>query len=121
MHLLGTRPAQGPRALVDGRPRRVDVIDERQGPGCLPCLEGAPHVAAARGGVEPALRANAARAAHERDHGHAPPVRQLRRELGRWVGPAQQQAVAHGGHDGERLDGRPRQLVRHDGGGQAPG
>jgi hypothetical protein len=120
VHLLGARLAQRPRAFVGGRTRRVDVVHEGQRPRPRARREGATHVAAAGIGVQPALRAYAVRPAHERHDGYAPPASEPGRELRRRVGAAQQASVPHRRHDGDRLDGRPRQLVGHQRGGQSP-
>jgi hypothetical protein len=120
VHLLRARLAQRPGALVDGRARGVDVVDEREGARAGTGREGAAHVAPARTGIEPALGTHAVRATHQRHDRHAPPARQLGRELRRRIGAAQQQAVAHGGNDGDRLHGWPRELVHHQRGCQAP-
>jgi hypothetical protein len=119
--LLGAPLEQCAGAFVDGRTRRVDVVDERQGARSRTGREGAAHVVAARAGVETALGAHRARAAHERDDRHAPPARQLGRELRGRVGAPQQEAVSHRGHRGDRLDRRTRQLVHDERGGQARG
>jgi len=55
--LLGARLAQRPCALVDGRARRVDVVDKGQHPRSRARREGAAHVAATCARVESALRA----------------------------------------------------------------
>jgi hypothetical protein len=118
MHVLGPCRAQRPGALVGGRTRGVDVVDERDGPRPRTRRERAAHVAPALAGIEPPLRADGARAPHERQDRDAPPAGELLRELGRRVGAAQQQPVGHGGNHGDRLDRGPRDLVRHPGGGQ---
>ncbi len=94
MHVLGPCRAQRPGALVGGRPRRVDVVDESDGPRRGARRERAAHVAPAGAGIEPALGADGARAPHERQDRDAPPAGELLRELGRRVGAAQQQPVA---------------------------
>ena len=121
VHLLGARVAQRAGAFVGGCAGRIDVVHERQaaraGTGC----ESAAHVAAARRRIEPALRSHAARAPKERHHRYLPPARELAREFRRRVGSSQQQAVADGGHGGDRVDRWPRQLVDHESGGQPRG
>jgi hypothetical protein len=113
------RSQQRTGAFVDRGARRVDVVDERHrarpGTGC----ERIAHVAAARERVQAALRAHAARAGHERYDRQLPPEAELLGELRRRVGPAQQAPVAYGGHDGESLDQRARQLVGDERTGQA--
>ena len=105
MHLLGARLAQRPGALVDGRARRVDVVDERQRARSRARGERAAHVAAARRRVEPALRAHGARAADERHDRHAPTSARARAASSAGgSAPRSEQAVAHGGHDGDRID-----------------
>jgi hypothetical protein len=121
VHLLGARLAERSSAFVDGRARRVDVVDERQRARSGAGSKGASHVATAGPRVEPSLRPDSVRTAHERDDRHAPPACQLGRELGRRIGAAQQQAVAHRGHDGDRVDGWPRELVHHQRRRQAAG
>ena len=121
MHLLGARLAQRAGAFVDGRAGRVDVVHERQAERAGARRECAAHVAAARRRVEPALGTHSARAPEERHHRHLPPASELERELRRRIGAAQQQAVAHGGHDGDRVDRGSRELVDHQRGGQARG
>jgi hypothetical protein len=121
MHVLGARLAERAGALVGRRARRVDVIDQRQAARTGAGGEGAAHVAAARRGIEPALRSYAARAPEERHHRHLPPARQLDRELRRRVGSPQETAVPDGWHDRDGVDRRPRQLVHHERGGQPCG
>jgi hypothetical protein len=118
VHVLGTGLAECAGAFVDGSARRVDVVHERQAARAGACGECAAHVAATRRRIEPALRSHSARAPEERQHGHLPPASELARELRRRVRSAQQQAVAHGGHDGDRVDRGSRQLVDHQCGGQ---
>jgi hypothetical protein len=121
VHMLGARLAQRAGAFVDGRARRVDVVNEREAARAGARGECAAHVAAARRRIEPALRSHSARAPEERHHGHLPPASELARQLRRGVGSAQQQAVTHGGHDGDRVDRGSRQLVHHQRGGQPRG
>jgi hypothetical protein len=118
VHLLRTRLSQGTSALVDRRARRVDVVDQRQPVRARASREHAADVAPARARVEPALGTHASGTPHERDDRQVPPARQLGRELGGWVGAALQQPFAYRRHDGERVDGRPRQLVGDERGGQ---
>ena len=122
MHVLGARLPQRARAFVDGRARRVDVVHERQAARAGTRGECAAHVAAARRRIEASLRSHGRACAggagitgtsHQRS--------ELARELRRRVGSAQQQAVAHGGHDGDRVDRGSRQLVDHQRGGQPRG
>jgi hypothetical protein len=121
VHLLGARLSQRAGALVDRRARRVDVVDQRQPARARASREGAADVAPARARVETALGTDAARAPDERHDRQVPPARQLGRQLGGRVGAALQQAVAYRRHDGERVDGRPRQFVGDERGGQVPG
>jgi hypothetical protein len=121
VHLLGAGLAQRAGAFVHGRAGRIDVVDECEGARTCSGREGAAHVAAPRSGVEASLGAHAARPVHERHDRHLPPADQLGRELGRRIRAAQQQAVSHRRHDGDRLDRWPRQLVRHQRCGQPAG
>jgi len=121
VHVLGAGLAQRAGAFVDGGARRVDVVHERQAEGAGARGECAAHVAATRRRVEPALGTDSARAPEQRHHGHLPPASEFERELRRRVGSAQQQAVAHGGHDGDRVDRGSRELVDDQRGGQARG
>jgi hypothetical protein len=114
VHLRGARPPQRASALVDGRARGVDVVHEREPERARARLEGTADVAAARRRVEPPLRPDAARAGEQRHDGDAPPARERRGELGGRVGAAQEEALAHGRHDDDRLDRRARHLVRHE-------
>jgi hypothetical protein len=121
MNLPGAGPAQGAGALVDGRARRIDVVDERQGARPGTGREGAADVAAAALCVESSLRAHTARARHQRDDRQLPPAREASRQLRGRIRPAQEQPVAHGRHHDDRVDARPRQLVRHERGRETPG
>ena len=121
MHLLGARPAQRAGALVDGGAGRVDVVHERQAPRAGAGRERATDVASARSGVEPSLGTDVACATDELRDRQAPPAGQLGGDLGGRIGAAQQPAVAYGGHDGDRLDRGPRQLVGDQRRGQAAG
>jgi hypothetical protein len=121
VHVLGARLPQRARTFVDGRPRRVDVVHERQAARAGTRGECAAHVASARRRIEAALRSHRPRAPEEWHHGHPPPASELARELRRRVGSAQEQAVAHGRHDGDRVDRGSRQLVDHQRGGQPRG
>jgi hypothetical protein len=121
MHLLGACPAQGAGALVDGGAGRVDVVHECQAAGAGAGRECATDVASAREGIEPSLRTHVTRAMDELCDGQVPPVAQLGGDLGGGIGAARESAVAHGGHDGDRLDRRPRQLVGDQRRGKATG
>jgi hypothetical protein len=121
MHLLGARPAQRAGALVDRGAGRVDVVHERQAARTGAGRERVVDVASARSGIEPALGTHVTRATHELRDRQIPPAGQLGGNLGGRIGAAQQPAVAHGGHDGDRLDRRPRQLVGDQRRGQAAG
>jgi hypothetical protein len=121
VHLVGARLSQSPGALVGRRARRVDVVDQRQPARARASREGPADVAPARARVEAALGTDAAGAPDERHDRQVPPARQLGRQLGGRVGAALQQAVAYPRHDGERVHGRPRQLVGDERGGQVPG
>ncbi|MDX6596645.1 MAG: hypothetical protein QOE87_532 [Gaiellales bacterium] len=111
MHLSRAGPPQRPGALVDRGSGGVDVVDERHRARPRARCERVAYVAPARERVETALRAHAARAAHERDDRELPPAAELRRQLRGRVGSAQQAPVVHGRHDRERLRRRARQLV----------
>ena len=118
VHLLGARLPQRASALVDRGSGRIDVVDQRERAWPHVRGEDAANVAPAGGSVEAALGSDAARAANERYDRQSPPARELRGQLGRWVGATQQQAIAHRRHDRECLDGRARQLVGDQGGSQ---
>ena len=120
MDLLRARPQQGPGALVDRGAGRVDVVDERHRARPRAGCERIPHVAPAGGRIQAPLRAHAARPAQERQDGQVPPAAQRAGQLRGRVGPALQAPVAYGGHDGERLGVRARQLVGDECPGQAP-
>jgi hypothetical protein len=121
VHLLDAGRPQRPRAFVGGGARRVDVVDERQRARPVVRGERAPDVAPARARIEPALRAHGAGAADQRHDGDAPPAREAGCELRGRVGTAQEQPVADGGHDRQRIDRGPRELVRDQCGHHAPG
>ncbi len=108
------RAPAGPQragAFVERGAGRVDVVDERHRPRAGTRGERAAHVAPAPGRIEPALRADVARASQQARDGKIPAAPELGGELGRRVGPAQQAAVAYGGDDGERFRRRARKLV----------
>jgi hypothetical protein len=111
VHLPRARPQQRPGALVHRGAGRVDVVDERHRARPRAGCERVPHVAPPRERIQAALRAHAARTAHERHDRQSPPAAELLGQLRRRVGPALQLPVAYRGHDRERLDGRARKLV----------
>jgi hypothetical protein len=111
VHLLGARDPQRAGAFVERGAGRVDVVDERHRPRSRTRGERAAHVAPAPGRIEPALRADVARASQRARDGEVPEAPELGRELGRRVGSAQQAAVAYGGDDDERFGRRARKLV----------
>jgi hypothetical protein len=121
MHLLGARPAQRAGTLVDSGAGCVDVVHERQAARAGAGRECATDVASARSGIEPSLGTHVARATDELGDRQAPPAGQLGGDLGGRIGAAQQPAVVHGGHDRDRLDRRPRQLVGNQRCSQAAG
>jgi hypothetical protein len=121
MHLFRACPAQGASALVDGGTGRVDVVHQCQAAGTGARRECAADVAPARNGIEPSLRTHVTRAMEKLCDGQVPPAGQLAGDLGGGIGATHEPAVAHGGHDGDRLDRRPRQLVGHQRRGQATG
>jgi hypothetical protein len=111
MHLLRSGAQQRPGALVDGGARRVNVVDERERARPRTRGECAAHVTPACERIQTALRPYVPRATHELHDRQVPPAAQLAGQLRGRVGPALQAAVAHGGHDRERLDARALQLV----------